>query len=160
MKRTTIAIINILTLISILPLSKNLISLGTALLLSTLLSTVVIRQLFNSWFAFILFLVFITGLLVLFSYIVAIRPNTSFTQRKLSTKIILIIIIFYPLLNKEINSPIKREKRLETNLQQIFNARNTPIYWIIGIILLIALLIAVIISYKSAKTTSTILIPN
>ena len=151
MKRTTIAIITIITLVGISPLSKNLISLGTALLLSTLLSTVVIRQLFNSWFAFILFLVFITGLLVLFSYIVAIRPNTSFTQRKLSTKIILIIIILYPLLNKEINSPIKREKRLETNLQQIFNARNTPIYWIIGIILLIALLIAVIISYKSAK---------
>jgi len=75
-----------------------------------------------------LFLVFITGLLVLFSYIVAIRPNASFTQRKLSTKTILITIVPYPLIKKEINRPIKREKKLETNLQQIFNARNTPIY--------------------------------
>ena len=152
MKRTTFIISIIIVRATISPLSKNLISLGTTLLTLTILSTILISQLFNSWFAFILFLVFVTGLLVLFRYIVAIRPNSSFVQRKISTKVLLLLITTYSLINNStLSRPIKREKRFEINLQQLFNLNNTPIYWRIGIILLIALLIAVIISYKSAK---------
>ena len=147
--RTIITIILITTII--LPISKNLLSLGTALILTTLLATFVAAMLTNSWFAFIMFLVIITGLLVLFSYIIAIRPNTSYNQKKRFFKIIMAItFLSFPFINTPLK-PIKREKRFEQDVQQLFNNRNTPIYWIIGIILLLALLIAVTICFKTAK---------
>ena len=61
------------------PFVRSVLSLGGVLICVSLLITVFVSYLVGSWFAFILFLVYVTGLLVLFSYMVAMSPNTRHT---------------------------------------------------------------------------------
>ena len=150
---TTLLIIYIIVLV---PFTKRLISLGALLISTAILMTTLTAQITNSWFAFVLFIVYITGLLVLFRYIISIRPNSYYTKKRYNkTNIRLIallsVIALTPYSSKIIINPIKGEKRFEQDVTQIFNSLRIRLFWIIGVILLIALLIAVTICYKSAK---------
>ena len=56
-------------------ISQKLVTIGAILILRSILTTVFTSFVSNSWYGFILFLIYITGLLVLFGYFLAIRPN-------------------------------------------------------------------------------------
>lgn len=100
---------------------------------------------------------YVTGLLVLFGYMMAIRPNTRYNHKN-SVKFIIVILIIFILramiIIGQLNPTIKNGKSIkefEIKVIDIFSFPNIPVYWLIGFILLIALIIAVIISYKRAK---------
>lgn len=139
------------------PFIESILPLGGLLLFLTLLMTTFVGHITNSWFAFILFLVYVTGLLVLFGYMMAIRPNTRYNHKNSVKFIIAILIIFILrtiIIIGQLNPTIKNGKSIkefEIKVIDIFSFPNIPVYWLIGFILLIALIIAVIISYKRAK---------
>ena len=98
--RNLVYLISLLILIT--PLIESIITLGGIIILAPLLRTIIIAKIINSWFAIILFLIYIRGLLVLFGYIMAISPNPKSFNKKLISFIILGFSLSY-LHNKKIN---------------------------------------------------------
>lgn len=140
----------------ITPLTNNILSLGAVLLIIALIVTITVRITINSWFAFILFLIYITGLLVLFRYIIAIRPN-SYQTPKNKQKATLTIILILIIITMKTTAPTlvlessRGKKTFEEEVIKLFEPVNTPMYWIIASTLLIALITAVTVCFKAAK---------
>ena len=93
---------------------------------------------------------------MLFSYIMSIRPNSYYIKRGnsklniLLTRLLFLFTLLFSPLFTMINS-INGESRFEHDVIQIFTPLSINLFWIIGVILLVALLMAVTICYKSAK---------
>nr|QIZ12673.1 NADH dehydrogenase subunit 6 [Acanthopleura echinata] len=64
----------------ILPLVSEPLSMGCLILFNSLIMSVCIFFEGGSWFGFILFLIYIGGLLVMFAYVTALTPNLIFKQ--------------------------------------------------------------------------------
>ena len=76
----SLVILFIVVLASFAPFTNRLITLGGLLLLLALGRTIIVSFLLGSWFAFILFLIYITGMLVLFGYMLAMSPNNYYPK--------------------------------------------------------------------------------
>nr|UGY86774.1 NADH dehydrogenase subunit 6 [Lamellomphalus manusensis] len=63
----------------ILPTMLHPLSIGLCIMLCSLTSCLLIGLLGHSWFGFILFLIFVGGLLVMFAYVAALSPNVYFS---------------------------------------------------------------------------------
>nr|QBC73199.1 NADH dehydrogenase subunit 6 [Peltospira smaragdina] len=63
----------------IMPVMMHPLSLGLCILLCSLSVCLLIGALSYSWFGFILFLIFVGGLLVMFAYVSALTPNVYFS---------------------------------------------------------------------------------
>lgn len=128
-------------------ISQKLVTIGAILILRSILTTVFTSFVSNSWYGFILFLIYITGLLVLFGYFLAIRPNIHHSAKncfKAYTFFFLPIFLSGGLYFTYIPSnKVSFEKDVS------FLLFNFSIYLIIVIILLLALLIVVSLTYKA-----------
>nr|YP_010937890.1 NADH dehydrogenase subunit 6 [Provanna glabra]WKY20937.1 NADH dehydrogenase subunit 6 [Provanna glabra] len=91
----TAVIILALSLSSILmfPLMAQPLSLGLAIMVSTLLMCCLSAMFLSSWYAYILFLIYVGGLLVMFAYVAALSPNVLFTG---SGSFFLFILALFP----------------------------------------------------------------
>lgn len=102
-------IISIMILLSInFTFMKHPLSIGSILLIQTILSSLICIFYINSYFfSYILFLVFIGGILILFIYISRIASNEKFyfsIKLLLLNIIIIIIIILFNLIKFKINN--------------------------------------------------------
>nr|YP_010936462.1 NADH dehydrogenase subunit 6 [Morula spinosa]WKW54915.1 NADH dehydrogenase subunit 6 [Morula spinosa] len=62
----------------LLPLMSQPLSLGMVIMVSTLLICITTAVTLSSWYAYILFLIYVGGLLVMFAYVAALSPNVLF----------------------------------------------------------------------------------
>lgn len=149
---TKLTIITILIIINLIILaiiySDKLIIIGARLIIRASIITLFVTLLTNSWYAFILFLIYVTGLLVLFGYFLAIRPNIYQIQKHYF-KYFLIICIRTVIIPQKITGTPQFIIKFEPDVIRIIRQINLPIYWFITIILLLTLLIVVSITYKS-----------
>lgn len=118
--------------------------LGLWILLLALSISVLIGPITSSWFRFIVFLIYIGGILVIFAYFAAIQPNqdlkiTPLVLLTLSTTILIFSII--PL--KSILVPIS----FTPAITSLFHIHNIPILIALAIILFLALIAVVKISH-------------
>nr|UYX79099.1 NADH dehydrogenase subunit 6 [Distorsio anus] len=60
------------------PLMSQPLSLGLMIMISTLLMCSVSAMTLSSWYGYILFLIYVGGLLVMFAYVAALSPNVLF----------------------------------------------------------------------------------
>nr|YP_010974590.1 NADH dehydrogenase subunit 6 [Pomacea reevei]WNR57043.1 NADH dehydrogenase subunit 6 [Pomacea reevei] len=67
-----------LVMIFMLPLMSQPLSLGLIIMFSTLLMCLLMGSFFSSWYAYILFLIYVGGLLVMFIYVATLMPNMLF----------------------------------------------------------------------------------
>jgi len=67
----------------ILPIIMHPLRVGLCIILCSLIRCLLVGLLRHSWFGFILFLIFVGGLLVIFAYVAALRPNVYFRGRNL-----------------------------------------------------------------------------
>lgn len=81
----------ILTVSSAIILTINPLSLGIVILITALTLTLIYSLILTSWIAFLIFLIYIGGILVIFAYFVALTPN----QQKTEVLIIPIFITFF-----------------------------------------------------------------
>nr|AXA45216.1 NADH dehydrogenase subunit 6 [Clionella kraussii] len=87
------------------PLMSQPLSLGLAIMISTLFMCLISAMTLSSWYGYILFLIYVGGLLVMFAYVAALSPNVLFgkgTPLLLlagSTAIMTLIMYFYPLID-------------------------------------------------------------
>nr|YP_009093868.1 NADH dehydrogenase subunit 6 [Marisa cornuarietis]AIT57576.1 NADH dehydrogenase subunit 6 [Marisa cornuarietis] len=63
------------------PLMMQPLSLGLVLMFSTLLMCILSGLFLSSWYAYILFLIYVGGLLVMFAYVAALMPNMLFMSK-------------------------------------------------------------------------------
>nr|ATD53047.1 NADH dehydrogenase subunit 6 [Aphrophora sp. EMHAU-2015-Zz062722]ATV98840.1 NADH dehydrogenase subunit 6 [Aphrophora sp. EMHAU-15062702] len=137
---------------------KHPLSMGFMLFLQTILTCLVNGMIINSyWFSYILFITFIGGMLVLFTYIATIASNEKF---KFSIKLMLMIIImvmimiimmmlidpqtFYDLtLTEMINYNTNIMMMKNKNILSITKMFNYP-YMYMSILMIIYLLITMI----------------
>nr|YP_001718396.1 NADH dehydrogenase subunit 6 [Loxocorone allax]BAG12581.1 NADH dehydrogenase subunit 6 [Loxocorone allax] len=66
-----------LSLICMMPLLSHPLPLGFCVLFISCFASMILSKFFASWFGYSLFLVFVGGVLVMFSYVAALSPNLS-----------------------------------------------------------------------------------
>nr|QWS71926.1 NADH dehydrogenase subunit 6 [Cerithidea tonkiniana] len=60
------------------PLMAQPLSLGLSIMFSTMLLCLAVGMFLSSWYGYILFLIYVGGLLVMFAYVAALSPNVLF----------------------------------------------------------------------------------
>nr|YP_010254873.1 NADH dehydrogenase subunit 6 [Amphinemura claviloba]QUA05808.1 NADH dehydrogenase subunit 6 [Amphinemura claviloba] len=102
------------------------LAMGLMLLLQTVIISILTGLIAQSfWFSYILFLVFLGGLLVLFIYVTSLASNEMFT---LSTTTLLPLMLGLPLLVLAILSIDSSLLVTSTNNFENFNIMYTPLY--------------------------------
>nr|QTT61270.1 NADH dehydrogenase subunit 6 [Tritia elata] len=78
----------------LLPLMMQPLSLGLVIMISTLLMCFISAITLSSWYGYILFLIYVGGLLVMFAYVAALSPNVLFGK---GTPMIFFLIVILPI---------------------------------------------------------------
>nr|WQM20558.1 NADH dehydrogenase subunit 6 [Eusarima sp.] len=107
------------------PMMKHPISLGTILMLQTInMSMYMSKNSYNSWFAYILFITIIGGMMVLFMYMSSISSNEKFSPSWKMTIMYLIIITITLLTNKQL-IPLMEEMKEMKQMNEIMEMKST-----------------------------------
>ena len=130
--------ISISIIITYTPLAMGLWILLLALLVSITTSSVLF-----SWFGFIVFLIYIGGILVIFAYFIAIQPNH---QLRLASPSRAALITFLAIAITQPNQSIIFSFSSQPWVTTLFNLYNIPIILILALVLFLALLIVVKVS--------------
>nr|AXF46437.1 NADH dehydrogenase subunit 6 [Penion sulcatus] len=77
-----------------LPLMVEPLSLGLVIMMSTLLMCFISAITLSSWYGYILFLIYVGGLLVMFAYVAALSPNVLFGK---GTPMLFFFTLVFPL---------------------------------------------------------------
>nr|QWS06282.1 NADH dehydrogenase subunit 6 [Buccinum bayani] len=139
-----------------LPLMMQPLSLGLMVMISTLLMCFISAITLSSWYGYILFLIYVGGLLVMFAYVAALSPNVLFGS---GTPILFfsflifpvtILFYFYPLIDLSSISYLhvfSELKFLKMYGIEMVSPQMISILIGLGIILLINLVVVVKICY-------------
>lgn len=120
----------------------NPLSIGIVILLISLCATCIVSFFISSWLCFLIFLIYISGILVLFSYFVAITPNMQIPSLIINATFLFLIpaifmvFMFYP--NK---SPILFQP--EPYISFMYISPANVILLILAFILLVTIIIVV-----------------
>jgi len=88
--------------LSVLPFITQPLTIGVVIITSTLFLCLLIASFISRWYSYVLFLIYVGGLLVIFAYVIALSPNTIFKSELLVPSVFLLISIIVPLvLSKE-----------------------------------------------------------
>nr|QWC53767.1 NADH dehydrogenase subunit 6 [Chudania hellerina] len=106
-----------LIILMMIPFLKNPMSMGTILLIQTMLMSFIMnKMILSSWFVMITFLMMIGGLLILFTYMSSIASNEKF-KLKLSLMLTTIILIL-------IYDEMMNENQIEETQKLLYNFNN------------------------------------
>nr|AEP39140.1 NADH dehydrogenase subunit 6 [Oncomelania hupensis hupensis] len=138
------------------PLMAQPLSLGLSIMLSTLFLCMSSAMLISSWYAYILFLIYVGGLLVMFAYVAALSPNTLFSGTNviiffivLSAIISIILYTHYfidPMKTETLNTWVET-KKLKTYGIELASPHYISILIALGTILLLNLIVVVKICF-------------
>jgi NADH-ubiquinone oxidoreductase chain 6 len=120
----------------------NPLSIGISILLIALRVAILFSYTLSSWIAFLIFLIYIRGILVIFSYFVSLTPNQTINILYL----ILIIALTYIILTTLSYLTNIQSQSLSSYLTQsntFYLKSNTPILLLLALILLITIIIVV-----------------
>lgn len=128
------------------------ITLGALILILAFQLSLYIALISSTWFAFLLFLIYIGGLLVIFSYFIALSPNhpISLTQPISLFFITLFTSLLILSITLPILSPLAIYKPHFTSLLNLFTTKNLPLLLFLTLILFFALILVVKIRLRSS----------
>lgn len=152
----------IVSLVLCAPIISQPITLGLTLLLLTLIAAVMVAFTARSWIGYIVFIIYIGGVLVIFAYVSALTPNLIFRTSRSFYFIFSLLRIFITLSltlpNKIISSnlqPQLADFALENTGAVFYSPVNSVILIVLGLVLLLALIVVV----KICKTSKAPLRP-
>nr|YP_010481478.1 NADH dehydrogenase subunit 6 [Drawida ghilarovi]UIX22930.1 NADH dehydrogenase subunit 6 [Drawida ghilarovi]UIX22943.1 NADH dehydrogenase subunit 6 [Drawida ghilarovi] len=136
------------TFIFTILLASTPIILGVNILLIAMILAMIFASYISSWFAFMLFLIYIGGMLVMFAYFLAITPNQH------TSSIINIPMTFMSLITLYIMSNLFNMKtyivnEFSNNFSFIYIFYNLIILILFAMILLFAMVIVVKLTFRS-----------
>jgi len=117
---------------------NNSINLRLTIIIITTLFTILIGINISSWYAIILFLIYIGGIIVIFSYFVSLTSNDSIiTKRKIH------FIIIIPIISTKIYAQEPAPIFLSSQINNLYISKNITILLLITIILLLIIVIVI-----------------
>lgn len=135
-----------------LPITTTPITIGVWILLFATISATIVAILSTSWFGLILFIIYVGGLLVMFSYFSAVSPNQ---QIKISSAILVaalalitILLVSFKTLSSLSHSAITHFLA-QPNLTLLFSGLNLPILLFLALLLLLAMIVVVKLAQRS-----------
>uniref|UniRef100_UPI0030DED056 NADH dehydrogenase subunit 6 n=1 Tax=Pilargis wolfi TaxID=3023926 RepID=UPI0030DED056 len=127
-------------------LASTPLTLGLWILMLALLMASFISLTLHSWLSFLLFIIYISGLLVMFAYFAAIQPNQHMEMNKMiSSLITAMIVLDFPMEHITL-SPSYLEFNSTSSIAIMFSYANIPILILLATILFLALVAVVKIS--------------
>jgi len=138
----TYTIILISSLAFTIFIAINPISLGIIILLIALLLSIIFAYSISSWLAFLIFLIYIGGILVIFSYFVAIVPNQTLAIKDIITTIIISILSLL-VINQAINIHTPIFSTSTTQLNILYIKSNALTLIILACVLLFTIIVVV-----------------
>nr|YP_009332119.1 NADH dehydrogenase subunit 6 [Californiconus californicus]APH08595.1 NADH dehydrogenase subunit 6 [Californiconus californicus] len=138
-----------------LPLMSQPLSLGLVIMLSTLFMCLVSAITLSQWYGYILFLIYVGGLLVMFAYVAALSPNVLFGRGSpiflflFSTVFLSVFFYFYPFIDSSSigDFSFSSSKFLKMYGIELISPHMTSILIGLALILLINLIVVVKICY-------------
>lgn len=124
---------------------NNPIRLSITIIVIATIVSIIIRLNLSSWYAIILFLIYVGGLLVIFSYFVRLRSNDPITLKR-KIHFIIMPAILYKSLNLQISSNLYNNSQI--------NILYKPINIITILLITITLLVIIIIVIKIVKSNN------
>lgn len=141
-------ILIIITTTFSLCLASTPIMLGINILIMSLLLSVVFASFIRSWFAFLIFLIYVGGMLVIFAYFLALTPNQQIPDSNNLLYGIISILTFRVLTYiTNINIPPIREFHQGNTTLYLLN--TAPFIILLAIILLLTIIIVVKLTTRS-----------
>lgn len=138
----------ILSAFILLPTIKTPLSITLTIILIRLITSILFRISISSWFAFLIFLIYVSGILVIFAYFTATTPNQSKIRIKSIIYTIMIIIsINFIIIYYFISIPLIIVQKYQ--IISIFSLQNILILIIITIILLFTIVVVVKLTVRS-----------
>nr|UEP17942.1 NADH dehydrogenase subunit 6 [Sydaphera spengleriana] len=143
----------------LLPFMMQPLSLGLVVMVLTLLMCCISSMLLSAWYGYILFLIYVGGLLVMFAYVAALSPNILFgsVMPLLSSLVILVpmgvVMYFYPFIDSSsimYYNSYSEMKLLKTLGMEMVSPQMISVLIGLGTILLINLIVIVKICYYQA----------
>nr|AXA45294.1 NADH dehydrogenase subunit 6 [Splendrillia sp. 2 MNHN IM 2013-9750] len=139
-----------------LPLMNQPLSLGLMIMMSTLWMCVVSAITLSSWYSYILFLIYVGGLLVMFAYVAALSPNVLFGKGTpalffvIMMVLFMVVMYFFPITDSSSTSDIyayNTLKFLKMYSTEMVSPQMISILVGLAVILLINLIVVVKICY-------------
>lgn len=132
----------------ILYLSTTPIMLGVNILAIALLLSATLASSLRSWYAFLVFLIYVGGILVIFAYFLALTPNQQIpTKRNIIFILITIVTLTTVILVTDIKLSIPKE--IVQGNSYLYLINNTPILIILALILILTIVIVVKLTTRS-----------
>ena len=127
-------------IISFNPLTSGLLILLLALSIAGMYASII-----SSWYAFLVFLIYIGGILVIFSYFVALIPN----QEKISIKLKTAIPILFIRITIYYMAPLPVLPYQHHSIFSLYTTSNSSILLLLALLLLLTIVIIVKITNLS-----------
>nr|YP_010546427.1 NADH dehydrogenase subunit 6 [Nerita histrio]QWS05787.1 NADH dehydrogenase subunit 6 [Nerita chamaeleon]UYI29943.1 NADH dehydrogenase subunit 6 [Nerita histrio] len=146
----------LLALIFSMPMMMQPLSLGLCIMMISLFWCILLGLTYSSWFSYVLFLIYVGGLLVMFVYVAALAPNTLFSSLKSLSGIMMVstfmLILSIALTPKDLSflSDISSLDHFSENMKTgilMVSSSNISMLIGLGLILLMNLLAVVKVCY-------------
>nr|YP_009318306.1 NADH dehydrogenase subunit 6 [Lunella granulata]AOZ71787.1 NADH dehydrogenase subunit 6 [Lunella granulata] len=145
-----------LSLILLLPTMTQPLSLGLCIMIYSVMASVLLGITMASWYSYVLFLVYVGGLLVMFAYVSALAPNNFFSSLKsifgflISFIMILLTLFFLHTPDSSFliwSDQLSLSKKNVSSGEMLINPSEASVIIFLGTILLINLLAVVKVCY-------------
>lgn len=132
-----------------LPKTNNPLSITLIIIFIALITACIFSTTLSSWYAFLIFLIYVGGILVIFAYFTATSPNQQQISGKRIIKTILLAILATGSAIIYINKTIPLTPSKSHQLIRLYTSHNIYTLIIITLILLITMVIVVKLSSRS-----------
>nr|WCS91607.1 NADH dehydrogenase subunit 6 [Eisenia nordenskioldi pallida] len=122
-------------------LAPTPIILGANILIMSLLLSVVFASSISSWFAFLVFLIYVGGMLVMFAYFLALTPNQQMSYN--STMYSMISLIIFSIMTYTMNIKIPLISEFYHGNSLLYLKTTAPFLIFLALILLFTMIIVV-----------------
>jgi NADH-ubiquinone oxidoreductase chain 6 len=145
---STIYILIIITTTFTLYLASTPIILGINILIISLLLSAVFASFIRAWFAFLIFLIYIGGILVIFAYFLALTPNQQIARSN-NIIYILISLLTFTILTFITNIKIPTISEFSQGNSSLYLINTAPFLILLALILLLTIIIVVKLTLRS-----------
>nr|AHA85000.1 NADH dehydrogenase subunit 6 [Lunella aff. cinerea STW-2013] len=145
-----------LSVLFLMPSMVQPLSLGLCIMIFSAVASIFLGMAMSSWYSYVLFLVYVGGLLVMFAYVSALAPNNFFSSLKSVVLFLLVFILIFLMLSF-LYTPdpkfliwvdqLSLSKKSFSSGEMIINPSESSVVIFLGIILLINLLAVVKVCY-------------
>nr|ABM53210.1 NADH dehydrogenase subunit 6 [Cephalothrix rufifrons] len=137
------------SLLILIPIMVQPLSLGLIVMFVSIILSGMVGFMFISWFGFLLFLIYVGGLLVMFAYVVVLMPNNYFFSKNVLSYFLLsfLMISFISFCSYNYMFITESFITIQDSAQLLVSDYSCVVFLFLALVLFFALLVVVKICY-------------